>query len=718
MKFKRLLNKWQHRRLLSNYQKFTGVDVLFTCGILSSEVPRPRGVSLSRSSLYIPNKEFACFDGSKTIPFSHVNDDYCDCPDGSDEPGTSACPNGSFYCTNAGHKAENLPSNRVNDGICDCCDGTDEYESGVRCPNNCLELGKSAKEEAQRMAELIKVGKELRATLSQKGVKLKEEKTNKLVELEQNRDEADKLKAEKAEILKRAQDLEQSALEKYRVIEEEEKQRKAEFEAAKNREEALADFKIYDKNQDLLVDVSELQQIPVLDKDKNGEVSEEEAKYFLSNEESLDEVAFIEKAWPLIKGHKLAVSGSLYKPPMVEAKEDAEGDEEHIEGDEEEDQEQEEDHHEAEEERAEEPSPTITYDEETQRLIAEADSARKESADADKQVRDIDAEIKDIKEYLEKDFGPEEEFASLDGECYDYHDHEYIYKLCPFRHTLQVPVSGASEIRLGAWGRWSGNQDNIYSSMLFEKGQSCWNGPQRLTHVNVACGGENKVTSVSEPNRCEYLFEFSTPAACRELASDNRDEEEGQEQEEDHHEAEEERAEEPSPTITYDEETQRLIAEADSARKESADADKQVRDIDAEIKDIKEYLEKDFGPEEEFASLDGECYDYHDHEYIYKLCPFRHTLQVPVSGASEIRLGAWGRWSGNQDNIYSSMLFEKGQSCWNGPQRLTHVNVACGGENKVTSVSEPNRCEYLFEFSTPAACRELASDNSDLHDEL
>jgi len=39
-------------------------------------------------ALYNPDKDFQCIDGLRTIPFAHVNDDYCDCLDGSDEPGT------------------------------------------------------------------------------------------------------------------------------------------------------------------------------------------------------------------------------------------------------------------------------------------------------------------------------------------------------------------------------------------------------------------------------------------------------------------------------------------------------------------------------------------------------------------------------------------------------------------------------------------------------
>lgn len=244
---------------------------VFVCEILSSDVPRPRGVSLSRASLYPPEKDFTCFDGSKSVPFSQVNDDYCDCLDGSDEPGTSACPNGIFHCTNAGHKPLNIASSRVNDGICDCCDGTDEYASGATCRNNCIELGRSAREEAQRRAELIKAGKELKTEYSQKGIQMKQEKHAKLSELQKSKEEAEKVKAEKEALKQEIEEAEKEALEFYRKLEEEEKTKKAETEEAKTRAEATEIFNKFDSNQDGLLDVAEIQTRQSFDKDRNGE---------------------------------------------------------------------------------------------------------------------------------------------------------------------------------------------------------------------------------------------------------------------------------------------------------------------------------------------------------------------------------------------------------------------------------------------------------------
>ena len=42
---------------------------------------------IAEVSFYSPGRDFACLDGSATIPFNQVNDDYCDCKDGTDEPG-------------------------------------------------------------------------------------------------------------------------------------------------------------------------------------------------------------------------------------------------------------------------------------------------------------------------------------------------------------------------------------------------------------------------------------------------------------------------------------------------------------------------------------------------------------------------------------------------------------------------------------------------------
>ena len=117
-----------------------------------------------------------------------MNDDYCDCPDGSDEPGTSACSHLSplsphtpadtvkntvnsslalpgFYCKNKGHIPTYVPFTNVNDGKCDyelCCDGSEEYDQvgGVKCADKCQEIGKEwRKQDEARQKSFGNAGK-------------------------------------------------------------------------------------------------------------------------------------------------------------------------------------------------------------------------------------------------------------------------------------------------------------------------------------------------------------------------------------------------------------------------------------------------------------------------------------------------------------------------------------------------------------------------------
>ncbi|XP_022183296.1 glucosidase 2 subunit beta-like [Myzus persicae] len=144
--------------------------VLTNCSVGNFEIIK--GIPIESAKLYAHGQDFSCLDGTLTIPYSYINDDYCDCIDASDEPGTSACPNGTFYCTNRGHFPLVVPSSRVNDGICDCCDGSDEWANNVQkhaCQNTCEYLSYEARSEANRKNSLYALGFKIRAQLINKG---------------------------------------------------------------------------------------------------------------------------------------------------------------------------------------------------------------------------------------------------------------------------------------------------------------------------------------------------------------------------------------------------------------------------------------------------------------------------------------------------------------------------------------------------------------------
>jgi protein kinase C substrate 80K-H len=226
---------------------------------------------------------------SIVLKFSQVNDNSCDCPDGSDEPGTSHCAHLStvspiqpvpgsvtgnsnttpalpgFWCPNEGHIGAYVPFRAVNDGVCDyelCCDGGDEYAhvGGLKCENRCAAIGKEYRrvEEEKRKTKEKAVKK--RRTLVKEARQMRKNVEAKIATLNQEIQEAE---AKRDELQKKLEEVERS--EKGKVVRPEGTGGKLGvlLGLAKKRVQELRDTldKVLDQRDDLKDRVDELEEI-------------------------------------------------------------------------------------------------------------------------------------------------------------------------------------------------------------------------------------------------------------------------------------------------------------------------------------------------------------------------------------------------------------------------------------------------------------------------
>ena len=177
-----------------------------------------------------------------------MNDDYCDCTDGSDEPGTAACPNGHFYCTNKGFKGQLMASSRVDDGICDCCDGSDERKG--QCGNTCMELGAQMAEAARQIRKEQAIGFQQRLAYVADGKAAKARRDEDLGKLAGERDTLRGEMDEREKVRNDAEGPAKAAKEATKAKFDAEETARKEVEDEQIRKEAEIVFRGMDKDKD------------------------------------------------------------------------------------------------------------------------------------------------------------------------------------------------------------------------------------------------------------------------------------------------------------------------------------------------------------------------------------------------------------------------------------------------------------------------------------
>lgn len=467
-----------------------------------------KGVAPEDEAKYVPDSDgmWACLsDPSIRIPFDRVNDDYCDCPDGSDEPGTGACAgvgNTKHYCANKGHLPAHIPVRYVNDGVCDyelCCDGSDEPDGD--CPNRCAEVHDNYLKKRRAEEEAHRRGLAERVKLVEEGKVRKQWLEGVLVSRKQE------LTAKEAEVVQAKKDLEEAEQDARehgvtavdgKVIEA-----KAELARVAGTAERL--------RNDLIIAVERQRQLDaVLAKMKeeyNPNFNDPAVKQAIRSWEEITASGALSPDLSLASADAGTAilddisTLSLTKPanapfwsPIFAWIADVFG----WDG------------------GAPRPAGDFTS--------AKVDSAKTVLGERESELNDLRNQITQDEHTLNFNFGPDDVLRALAETCVKNKVGEYDYEVCIFGESRQIGNGQAT--LLGKFSKVEYAHNVFY--LEFENGARCWNGPIRRAEVTVRCGESNVIVGVAEPEKCSYFIDMLSPGACSphqaELEQVNHDE--------------------------------------------------------------------------------------------------------------------------------------------------------------------------------------------------
>lgn len=529
------------------------LHLLFLLSLVSTLVfsegsPQIRGVHPSLLSQYkFKGSTWTCLDGNKTIPWSAVNDDYCDCIDGSDEPGTSACSGNTFYCANEGHIGASIPSSRVNDGLCEpaCCDGSDEA-AGV-CEDTCAAAGELYRQEQEAARKLRKTGSKIRSTYiafaRKEKKRLEAEIENSQKEIASHEQEVARFRelVERTEALssvvlehKKKSPLYTSLITHHNALKSLQREHKKHLEREKQLSDILDTLRHgYNPNyQDMAVleavrgweYLAGLPHITEADREEGSDEEDgatsqvDEAKEELEEgewsgqqlEQQLDELLNVDHMSLLIEHESYVDEPASVSPthdiheylpdfliPQYEVVRD-----------------------------------TLVSWLQVFGIVKGSSTASSEASKARENLNNAEHGLNNAQKHLENVrgelvdlfdptvYGAQGEWKKLQNTCLTKDTGDYVYVACLFGEARQIPNNGGSSFSLGNFASWNPSPGVVegsaeyYSTQVYSQGTRCWNGPQRSVKLDLTCGMENILLTVTELEKCEYLFTGTTPALC------------------------------------------------------------------------------------------------------------------------------------------------------------------------------------------------------------